>query len=223
MSRPNRSTPGGVVQHVLNRGNDRRRLFDTPEDYAAFVAVIVQSLMLRPLRILEYCVMPNHWRFLVWPEKDNELPEFMHQLTTTHAVRWNAFRGKTGWGHVYQGPFKNFPVQEDGHLVTVARYVVRNALRGKLVERAEDWPWCSLFRGQIVPLTAWPIPKPENWLKLVNQPLCLAETEGLRRSLEKGAPSGDPQWTVATANQLGLQHTLRGPGRPKGSRHRKPT
>ena len=42
-------------------------------------------------------------------------------------------------------------------------------------------------------------------------------------SLEEGAPSGDPQWTVATANQLGLQHTLRGPGRPQGSRHRKPT
>ena len=70
-------------------------------------------------------------------------------------------------------------VQEDGHLVTVARYVVRNALRAKLVERAEDWPWCSLFRGQIAPLTACPIPKPENWLKLVNQPLSLAETEGL--------------------------------------------
>ncbi len=127
MSRPKRSTPGGVVQHVLNRGNDRKRLFTTDADYAAFISIVLESLLLHPLRILEYCVMPNHWHFVVWPAGDDDLSAFMHRLTTTHATRWNAWRGRTGWGHVYQGPFKSFPVQADGHLLTVCRYVVRNA------------------------------------------------------------------------------------------------
>ncbi len=125
MSRPKRSTPGGVVQHVLNRGNDRKRLFTTDADYAAFISIVLESLLLHPLRILEYCVMPNHWHFVVWPAGDDDLSAFMHRLTTTHATRWNAWRGRTGWGHVYQGPFKSFPVQADGHLLTVCRYVVR--------------------------------------------------------------------------------------------------
>jgi putative transposase len=42
--------------------------------------------------------------------------------------------------------FKSFPVQEDGHLLTVCRYVERNALRADLVERAERWAWGSLYK-----------------------------------------------------------------------------
>jgi putative transposase len=59
---------------------------------------------------------------------------------------WHAHRRSAGSGHVYQGRFKSFPVQDDEHFYTVARYVGRNALRANLVKRAEQWPWCSLHR-----------------------------------------------------------------------------
>ncbi|MDH4083079.1 MAG: hypothetical protein OEV99_01655 [Nitrospira sp.] len=63
-----------------------------------------------------------------------------------HTHRWYARHQTAGTGPVYQGRFKSIPVQTDEHLLTVARYVERNALRAKLVRRAEDWKWSSLWR-----------------------------------------------------------------------------
>ena len=72
---------------------------------------------------------------------------FVRWLTHTHTMRWHAHYHTTGTGHLYQGRFESSPVQTDGHFLTVCRYVERNALRAaNLVERAEDWRWCSLWR-----------------------------------------------------------------------------
>ena len=90
--------------------------------------------------------MPNHWHLLLWPRTDGELSEVMRWITVTHTQRWHAHRHSSGTGPVYQGRFKSFPVQTDEHFLTVARYVERNALRAKLVERAENWKWSSICR-----------------------------------------------------------------------------
>ena len=74
------------------------------------------------------------------------MSRFTGWLTLTHTQRWHAHRHNTGSGHLYQGRFKSFPVQDDGHFFTVCRYVERNALRANLVQRAEDWRWGSLHR-----------------------------------------------------------------------------
>ncbi len=70
----------------------------------------------------------------------------MWWLTVTHTRRWHANRHAAGSGPIYQGRFKSFPVQSDDHLLTVARYIERNPLRAKMVERAADWQRCSLWR-----------------------------------------------------------------------------
>ena len=61
-------------------------------------------------------------------------------------MRWHAHYHTEGTGHLYQGRFKTFPIQEDEHLVSVLRYVERNALQANLVKRAEDWKYGSLWR-----------------------------------------------------------------------------
>jgi hypothetical protein len=82
----------------------------------------------------------------VWPREDGELSQFIGWLTLTHTQRWHAHRHSAGSGHLYQGRFKSFPIEEDDHLYTVNRYVERNARRANLVRRAEQWRWGSLFR-----------------------------------------------------------------------------
>src|SRR5260221_9398827 len=127
-------------------------------------------------RLLAYCVMGNHWHLVVWPRQDGELSQFVGWLTVTRTQCWHAFRQSTGSGHVYQGRFKSFPVQEDEHLFTVARYVERNALRANLKRRAEHWRWCSLYRwlrdsaDDRRLLAAWPSPRPACWTDRVNAP-----------------------------------------------------
>ena len=125
------------------------------------------------MRLLGWCVMPNHWHLLAWPREDGALGRFMQRLTVTHARRWQEHTRRVGEGHVYQGRYKSFPVQSDEHFLTVLRYVERNALRAGLVDRAEDWRWGSLWswanrrkaREDGMPeLAASPVDRPRNWV-----------------------------------------------------------
>lgn len=215
MGRRRRNPPGGYVYHVLNRANRRQRLFEYPSDYEAFVRVVNEALLLHPMRIVDFSLMPNHWHFVVWPEQDGQLAAFMHHVTTTHATRWNLAHGLTGTGHVYQGPYKYFPVETDDHYYRLRRYVVRNALRAGLVERAELWPWCSLWQPSKIPLSEGPLALGSRWLEWVNEPESDQELADIRRAVRQGSPYGNEDWQKRTARELDLESTLRGRGRPR--------
>ncbi len=135
MGRAPRSCPGGYVYHVLNRANARATLFRKDADYAAFLRVLVETQQRAPLRLLSYCLMPNHWHLVVWPQEDHQVSPFLHWLTLTHTQRWLAHYHCVGSGHLYQARFKSFPVECDDHLLILCRYVARNALRAGLVQR----------------------------------------------------------------------------------------
>src|SRR3989304_5491880 len=145
MGRPLRPASGGVVYHVLNRANARARIFDHDADYAAFLRIGAEAVRRVRVHVLAYCIMPNHWHLIVRPREDGDLSRFTGWLTLTHTQRWHAHRHTTGTGHLYQGRFKSFPVQTDEHFLMLCRYVERNPLRANLVERAEQWPWSSLW------------------------------------------------------------------------------
>jgi len=208
----------------MNRGCGRCTLFHTAKDFAAFERVIDYALEHNPTRILGYCLMPNHWHFVLFPETDGELTAFLRRLTHTHTQRWHAFHHTAGTGHLYQGRFKSFPIQEEGHLLDVIRYVERNPLRANLVERAEQWRWSSLWRRERGTekersvLSEWPVPRPRDWVEQVNRPETEAELEALRRSAKRGSPFGDATWVVETARALRLERTLRPLGRPPAIR-----
>jgi putative transposase len=213
----------------MNRGVARLPLFEKEGDYEAFERVLAEALNVQPTRILAYCLMPNHWHFVVWPAADGELTAFLRWLTHTHTQRWHAHYHTAGTGHLYQGRFKACPVQEDEHLYAVLRYVERNALRAGLVARAEAWRWCSLWRrqtgaeGRQALLSPWPLPVPEDWLERVNRAETDAELSALRQAVLRGRPFGSAAWERQTAVRLGLGYTLRPRGRPKKNAEEGPT
>jgi putative transposase len=221
MPRAARYAPGGYVYHALNRAVARLPLFQKDGDYAAFERVLSEALEEHPTRLLAYCLMPNHWHLVLWPRAHGELSAFLRWLTHTHSMRWHAHYHTGGTGHIYQGRFKSFPVEEDEHLLTLLRYVERNALRANLVARAEDWRWGSLWRRQQkevtmpIELHTWPLVQPQNWLEWVNAPQTEAELAEVRRSVERGCPYGSLAWCERTARALGLDATMRPPGRPR--------
>jgi len=212
---------GGIVYHVLNRAVAGTTLFSHDRDYQAFEEVMKQAHDWEPLRLLDYCLMPNHWHMVLWPEMDGQLSEFMRWLTVTHAKRWRVHRRTVGAGHLYQGPFKSFPVQTDEYFLTVCRYVERNPVRAGLVARAEQWRWGSLWRRMCghaedkALLSAWPVDAWPEWCKWVNTPLTDTELADVRMSVVRGRPFGSPQWQARVADRLDLQWTMRARGRPK--------
>ena len=143
----------------------------------------------------------------------------MGWLTLTHTQRWHAHHLTVGHGHLYQGRFKSFVVEESDALFTVCRYVERNALRAGLVEQAEQWRWGSAWQrgggSSPVLLTEWPVEQPPDWMTWVNAPQTESELAALRQSVIKGQPFGAPSWVEHLVRRWSLGSTLRLRGRPR--------
>jgi REP-associated tyrosine transposase len=222
MPRQARHAPGGIIYHVLNRAAGRKELFADDADYAAFIRVLAQTLETTPMRICAFCLMPNHWHLLLWPERDGDLARFMQKLTITHVRRWVEHRHRVGHGSVYQGRYKSFPTEDDAHFTTVTRYIERNAVRGGIVKRAESWRWSSLgqkasAQTPLIPLASWPVARRKDWVSWVNTPQTAAEEAALRHCLKRSRPFGSEQWTVKIESLLALK-PIGKLGRPKKNR-----
>jgi putative transposase len=221
MPRTARAVEAGLVYHVINRGNGRMLLFHKPADFTAFEGVLAEGLDLYPVDLLTYCLMDNHWHLVLRPRTDEALGRFMGWVGVTHVRRHHEHYHTRGGGHLYQGRFKSFPVQDDVHFLTLCRYVEANALRAGLVERAEDWVWGGLYarrhRGKPLRLSEWPVGRPSNWTTTVNEAIEEKDLERLRASVNRGRPWGEDSWVDKTARRLGLMFTLRKAGRPRKS------
>ena len=234
MPRAPRVDLAGHCYHVLNRANARFRMFRKDGDFEAFERVLEEAVVRADgsVSLLAYCVMGNHWHLVIKTHADGAMGAMMKWLATTHAGRYRVARDQAGVGHLYQGRYKSFLIEEDGHFLTVCRYVERNAARASLVERAEDWRWSSLWRWRSgdadarAMLSPWPLPasgvdapdrfnRPRHWLRTVNTPIRGEELEALRLAAKRSRPFGTPGWVDRMAARHGLEHTLRSPGRPR--------
>ena len=223
MPRQSRNALGDQIYHVLNRGNCRMDIFTKPGDFEAFTKLLEEGRRRFDMRILGYILMDNHWHLTLWPRRDGDLSLFMQWIGTTHVRRWREHRGEVGEGHLYQGRYKSFIVQNDEHFLALMSYIESNALRARMVKRAQDWPWSSLVNPTVMndvrlELTDWPVERPRDWKHRVNHTLNEATINRIRTSLKRGSPFGDDKWVVRTARRLGLESTLRNPWRPRNAR-----
>ena len=220
MPRVSRTDISQEVYHILNRANARVQIFDDDNDYLLFEKILHEAVEKFDMRLLSYCIMPNHWHLVVYPKQDGDLAKFMGWLSNTHTRRWHAFKGTIGQGHLYQGRYKSFICQQDDHFIALVRYVERNAKKAGLCVMAQDWKWSSIYRRehgsteQKKLLSEWPVDAPENYLSLVNENQDEEEERIIDRSIDKSNPYGDDRWAGEVVKKFGLEQTLRGVGRP---------
>lgn len=206
----------------MNRAAKRVPLFESPADYGAFENVLIEGLARFRVALYAYCVMPNHWHFVIAPLTDGALSRFMHWVTMTHARRWQTARGMDGHGAVYQGRFKAIPVSTDIHFLCICRYVERNALRAGLVARAEEWQWSSGHRrladNETSWLARWPVAPPSDWSEHLNAAQPASELHAIRSAVRNGEPYGSSEWRHELIARLGG-----GEWRKRGRPRRDPT
>lgn len=224
MGRALRTDVADYTYHILNRSNGRATIFKKDADYKRFEKILEEAKERTNMRILAYCLMPNHWHLVIQPRKDGDISKFIGWLTLTHTQRHHAAHKTIGGGHLYQGRYKSFLCENDDHFLTLVRYVERNAKRAKLVKRAEEWRWSSVWRRekgtakQKKLLDSWPRPMPANFLKDLNTPLPHEELENIRNSINRGNPYGTLGWSGKIIKKFGLETTVTPRGRPrKGS------
>ncbi|MEK7564323.1 MAG: transposase [Patescibacteria group bacterium] len=222
MPRIERVDVGGEIYHVINRANSRVKIFDNDGDYKNLEAILEEAVTKFDMRLLAYCIMPNHWHLVLHPKQDGDLSKFMGWLTNTHTRRWHTLKGTIGQGHLYQGRYKSFICQNDYHFLALVRYVERNAKRANMVKKVEDWKWSSAWRrvygiqNQKKILSSWPISIPKNYLEYLNESQNEEEVDMIRRSIIKNIPFGGDSWCDRVVKKFNLEQTLRGVGRPKG-------
>ena len=222
MPRTARASIGNICYHVFNCGNAQNTVFHNDDDYASFLGLLSEANQRIEIRLLSYCLMPDHFQLVVWPIEDRDLSRWMQWLMTAHVRRYH--RNYKTSGHVWQGRFKAFPIQSDNHLLTVMRYVERNPVRAKSipVRKAQNWRWSSIGTPpkDIVSPTLHPGPvrRREDWLEWVNQPLIPEEIEAIQVCINRGQPYGNRSWKKRTAKSLGIESSIRPRGRPRKKR-----
>ena len=216
MARARRVTTAGIVQHVMNRGNRRVTIFRQPADYEAFIALLLEAGRKFKVKLLAFCLMPNHWHLVLVAQEDGAISLYMRWLTGTHVRRYHKLYRLEGTGHLYQERYTSVLVQSDRHLLAVLCYVESNARRAGLVSCAQNWPWSSLgvpdaLRAELI--AEGPVARPSDWLERTNRPV--RDLAKIRECVLRGRPFGSNAWTEHAAVRHGLQYTIRSRGRPR--------
>lgn len=140
MARPLRLELAGALYHVTSRGDGRDDIYLSDVDRTAWLETLAEVCKRFNWVCHAYCLMTNHYHVVV-ETPDANLSKGMRQLNGVYTQRFN--RSHSRVGHVFQGRFKAILVDKDNYLLELARYVVLNPLRAKMVRRLEQWPWSS--------------------------------------------------------------------------------
>lgn len=216
MPRIARGIGDGFVYHILNRGNSKQKVFHKDKDYEAFIRLMKEAKERYPIKLFAYCLMPNHFHMVLKPVYGKDLSRYMQWLMTSHVRRYHSHYRTSG--HIWQGRFKSFIIQEDGHLLIVLRYVEGNPVRAGLTTSARDWGWSShkeaLGERARSLIDDIPIELPDEWGRYVDEPLTEKELARLRESAHRQAPFGASIWKSKLCKEFGLESTMRKRGRP---------
>ena len=217
MSRPLRIQYPGAWYHVMNRGRRREAIYPKKEDYVAFIEVLKESVSSWNIKIVAYCLMPNHFHIVLMPAQSEDLSKWMQWLMTSHVRRYHRYHGTSG--HVWQGRFKSFIIQSDIHLLMVLRYVEGNPVRAGLVKLAKDWQWSS--HGEVTGTRSRllvdevSLELPDDWSSYVDESLTENELEKFHQSVNRQSPYGSSEWQEQISRELGLESSMRPRGRPR--------
>jgi len=145
MARPLRIEFPGAVYHVTSRGDRREPIFVDDADRQGLLEVVAQALSRFDAEALSYCLMGNHYHFVLHTRQAN-LSLLMRHINGVYTQSFNRRHDKVG--HLFQGRFKAILVDRDAYLLEVCRYVDLNPVRARLVRKPEAWAWSS-YRAQV--------------------------------------------------------------------------
>ena len=144
MPRTARSVQPGVALHVVQRGNNRNACFFSDSDRLAYLRLLAESAAEAGCQVHAYCLMTNHVHMLLTPREQGACALMMKRLGQQYVQHVNRIHGRTGT--LWEGRFRSSVVASGHYALACHRYIERNPVRARLVERPGDYPWSS-FRS----------------------------------------------------------------------------
>ncbi|RJP46388.1 MAG: hypothetical protein C4584_01650 [Armatimonadetes bacterium] len=148
--------------HVYNRGSEKRSIFEGRRDYSRFLKTLdyyqldgpkpklskyfkYQKVKLdqkkKIIEIICYCLMPNHFHFLIKQVKDGGITEFLGKISNSYTKYFNTKYNRIG--PLLQGEFKAVLIEDDSQLIHVSRYIHLNPLTSFVIKDLNNYQWSS--------------------------------------------------------------------------------
>ena len=212
MPRLARRVAPGIPHHITQRGTNRQLVFLTQRDRRVYLDLLRTNAEPAGVRILAYCLMPNHIHLVAIPEEPDSLAIALRRTHGRYAQYFNARKLRSG--HLWQNRFFSCALDR-AHLWAALRYVERNPVRAGLVELPEEFTWSSAAahlgqrdRFRTLDLAFWqevgglPV-----WRDLLAEPEDNDIMKQIRRATHAGQPLGDEEFRRQVAH---LSHGLAG-------------
>jgi putative transposase len=225
MARKPRLVVAGMPHHVVQRGNNKDRIFFSSADYKFFLDVLLEAKTRYPCRIYSYCLMINHFHLLISPEKNENISLLMKLLGAKYVRYINKAYGRTGT--LWEGRFKCSLVQEELYFLSCLRYIEMNPLRAGMVNSPEMYRWSSFrFRGfgeksPFLDLDPWYNSLAEQaqerqfaYRKFFQDSASEKASESIRGMIRKGSVVGNREFEQEIETITGRKVHVRPPGRP---------
>ena len=198
MARPLRIEFSGALYHVTSRGDGREAIYLDDEDRELFIEVLGEACEAYNFLVHSWCQMTNHYHLLV-ETPDGNLSRGMRHLNGVYTQRFNIKHRRVG--HVFQGRFKAILVEKEAYLLELARYIVLNPVRAKMVESPECWPWSSYL--VTIGLKTSPAWFDRNWLLSQFSDRNDAAVQGYREFVANGLQQTSPWYQLKQQIFLG--------------------
>ncbi len=159
-----RSFIENTYYHVFNRGIEKRKIFEDGQDYRIFIYYLFVYLspldkvlkaypklrthlknknLNKELELVAYCLMPNHFHFLIKQKSKDAISRFMKQLANAYTVYFNNKSKRVG--ALMQGRFKAALIDSNEILIHISRYIHLNPLAAGIIKgnQLDSYKWSS--------------------------------------------------------------------------------
>ena len=220
MPRIARAVAVGLPHHVTQRGNNRRRIFDSDQDRLLYLKLLRAYSERHGLRLWGYCLMDNHVHLIVVPSRGDSLARALRQTHSDYARYLNIIRRTTG--HFWQNRYFSCAL-DPIHCWQALAYVENNPVRAGMVTHPAEWRWSSARThlgdqdsGSWLDLTDWrAIYNSNQWRKVLRTTVAdEAQADRIRAASRTGRPLGPVTFVRKLERRLQRRLTFGKPGRP---------
>ncbi len=133
----------GIIVHYYNRVVQNELLFRKERDYTQFLKSFKKSVKEIPSSVYAYCLMPNHFHFLLKQNSEIPLYKIFNKILSSYVQRYNLKYNRKG--SIFAHPLQSKLIVDDVQIVTLCMYIHLNPVKAKLVNKPEEWEFSNFL------------------------------------------------------------------------------